>query len=118
MLREGMTCARSHTKKWHRQDFNQVRLPRADFPERSCSSVLSPHVRGLAAEGASWPVLCCMVLEKLLEASACGQHKSSLNSSPWEESKPVASEPSWRQCLPLSRAGGMSISMHSLVCGW
>lgn len=58
MLREGMTCARSHTRKWHRQDFNQVRLLRADFPEGSCwaltltlacSSVLSPHVRGLAA---------------------------------------------------------------------
>lgn len=36
VLREGMTCARSYTKKWHPQDFNQVRLPRADFAEGSC----------------------------------------------------------------------------------
>lgn len=36
MLREGMTCARSYTKKWHPQDFNQVRLPRADFAAGSC----------------------------------------------------------------------------------
>lgn len=64
MLREGMTCARSHTQKWHLQDFNQVCLPRADVPAGSCikaavglghadsvacSSVLSPYARDLAA---------------------------------------------------------------------
>lgn len=67
MLREGMSCARSHTKKWCLEDFNQVRLPRADFPAGSgwagvsrlqwawvmltlaCSHVLSPRVGDLAS---------------------------------------------------------------------
>lgn len=36
VLREGITCARPHTKKWHLQEFSQVCTPRADFPAGIC----------------------------------------------------------------------------------
>lgn len=53
--REGVTSARSHTKEWHLQDFNQVRLPRADFPAGSCWA----RVSGLQW---AWVTLICGLL--------------------------------------------------------